>query len=170
MGTQRQGLLFQTMATSAANRNSSKLKWIKVISDDSDWAYTRDRLQKMPQSFDCNGVTVFPLGFRTEKAAKIESGDQLALIQRGKLTHIVEVLDDQPYQGGGWYHRVCLILWWNPETDSWKELPPQRELLGFNPTLMDGEIHSIETLKRFGERWNDNGRMEGFRAFLEARL
>jgi hypothetical protein len=158
------------MATSLTNRDLSKLKWIKVISDDSGWAYTRDRLKVMPQSFDYNDVTVFPLGFRTEKAAKIESGDQLALIQKGKLTHVVEVMDRQPYQGGGWYHRVCHILWWNPETDDWKNLRPQRELLGFDPTLMDGEIHTIETLKKFGERWNDNGHMEGFRAFLEAHL
>ena len=158
------------MVISLVSRDLSKLKWIKVISDDSGWAYTRARLKEMPQSFDCNDVTVFPLGFRTEKSVKIESGDQLALIQKGKLTHVVEVMDRQPCQGGGWYHRVCRILWWNPETNDWKKLRPQRELLGFDPTLMDGEIHTIETLKRFGERWNDNGGMEGFRAFLEARL
>ena len=170
MGIQGQDLLFQTMVTRPASRNLSKLKWVKVIRDHSDWAYTRDRIKEMPQSFDCNGATVFPLGFRTEKAAKLESADQLALIQNGKLTHVVEVMDRQPYQDGGWYHRVCRIIWWKPETDDWQNLPPQRELLGFDPTLMDGEIHTIETLRRFRERWDNNGRMEGFRAFLEARL
>ena len=158
------------MATSLANRNLSKLKWIKVISDDSGWAYTRDRLKEMPQGFDCNGVTVFPLGFRTEKAAKIESGDQLALIQKGKLTHIVEVIDRQLYKGGGWYHRVCRVLWWEPKVNDWQNLRPQKELLGFDPALQDGDPHAIETLKRFGDRWNENGDVAGFRDFLEARL
>jgi len=110
------------------------------------------------------------LGFRTEKAAKIESGEQLALIQKGKLTHVVEVMDCQPYQGGGWYHRVCSIIWWKPEVDNWQSLRPQREFLGFDPALQDGEPHAIEDLKRFYERWNENGSMAGFRAFLGARL
>lgn len=169
-GTQEQNLLFQTMATILSSRDLSNLRWIKVISDDSGWAYTRDRISKMEPSFDCNGATIFPLGFRNENATKVEFADQIALIQKGKLTHIVEAIDRQPCQDGGWYNRICRIIWWRPEIDNWKKLPPQKELLGFNPTLMDGNPHKIETLSKFGERWNNNGCMEGFRSFLETRL
>ena len=158
------------MTISLTGLDLSKLKWIKVISDRSGWAYTRNRIEKMPQSFDCNGVTVFPLGFRTAKANQLELGEQIALIQRGKLTHIIEIMDKQPYQEGGWHHRVCRILWWEPENDNWQALRPQKELLGFDPALQDGEIHTIENLKRFDERWKNNKRMEGFRAFLKASL
>ena len=158
------------MTVSPTSHDFSKLKWIKVISDCSGWAYTRDRIAAMPQGFDCNGVTVFPVGFRTAKADRVESADQLALIQKGKLTHVVEVIDCQPYQNGGWYHRVCRILWWDPEHNDWQKLRPQKELLGFDPALRDGDIHTIEGLKRFKERWNSNNCMEEFRAFLEVHL
>ena len=148
----------------------SKLKWVKVIHDPSGWAYTRDRIKGMPNAVDFNHVTIFPLGFRTDKANQIEAADQIALIQNGKLTHIVELLDCEAYEEGGWYHRICRILWWRPELEDWGSLPPQSQLLGFDPMLMDGDPHLIENLKRFGERLSDNGKMAGFRAYLAERL
>ena len=159
------------MPVSLPNRlDLSNLKWIKVIHDPSGWAYTRKRIKEMSEGVDCNDVTVFPLGFTNNKASTVAFSDQLALIQRGKLTHVVEVMDRQPYQGGGWYHRMCRILWWKPEIDDWKNLPPQKELLGFDPSLGDGKPHALENLSHFRERWNENGSTAGFKAFLEARL
>ena len=148
----------------------SRLSWIKVVHDPSGWAYTRDRLKEMPHTIDFNHVTVFPLGFRTDKAHKLVAADQVALIQHGKLTHIVEILDSEFYEEGDWYHRLCRILWWQPEMADWSQLQAQSELLGFDPALQDGDPHLIETLKRFGERWNDNGKMAGFRSFLAAKV
>jgi len=148
----------------------STLKWIKVIHDPSGWAYTRDRIRGMPHTVDHNYVTVFPLGFRTDKANQLDPADQLALIQNGRLTHLVEILDCEAYEDGRWYHRLCRVLWWQPEVEDWSRLPPQRELLGFDPALQDGDPHLIETLTRFGQRWNDNGKLAGFRAYLAERL
>lgn len=148
----------------------SRLKWVKVIHDSSGWAYTRDRIKEMPNILDFNHVTIFPLGFRTDKANRLQAADQIALIQNGKLTHLVELLDCEAYEGGGWYHRICRILWWRPDVDDWVNLRPQSQLLGFDPALQDGEPHLIETLKRFGERWNDNGKTAGFRAYLAEQL
>ncbi|WP_346294477.1 hypothetical protein, partial [Sphaerothrix gracilis] len=148
----------------------SHLSWVKVIYDPSGWAYTRDRLKEMPQTIDFNHVTVFPLGFRTDKAYKLATTDQVALIQNGKLTHIVEILDSEPYEEGNWYNRLCRVLWWQPEVTDWSALPAQSELLGFDPALQDGDPHLIESLKRFGKRWSDNGKMAGFRAYLAERL
>ena len=148
----------------------SKLKWVKVIHDPSGWAYSRDRIKEMPNAIDFNYVTIFPLGFRTDKANQIEAADQITLIQNGKLTHIVELLDCEAYEEGGWYHRICRVLWWQPDLEDWSSLHPQSQLLGFDPMLMDGDPHLIENLKRFGERWNNNGNMTGFRGYLAERL
>ncbi len=150
--------------------NLSQLKWVKVIHDPAGWAYTRDRLKEMPNTVDYNGATVFPLGFRDDKAKLPEALEQMALIQNGKLTHIVEIIDETPYEGGGWYHRMCRIVWWQPEIDNWDKLPHQDKLLGFSPSLMNGKPHIIENLKNFRERWNENGQMEGFLSYLRAHL
>lgn len=150
--------------------NLSKLKWVKVIHDPNGWAYTRKRLKELPNTVDYNGITIFPLGFRTDKATKLENGDLAALIQNGKLTHIVEILDNTPYQAGDWYNRMCRILWWKPDLENWSDLESQSHFFGFDPTLMDGAPHLIENLKRFNERWDKNGKMEGFRAYLAEHL
>jgi hypothetical protein len=164
------------MSVALTNRlNLSNLKWVKVIHDPAGWAYTRDRLQKMSTEMpdkvvDYNGATVFPLGFHDDKAKLPEALDKMALIQNGRLTHIVEIIDDKPYEGGDWYHRMCRIVWWQPEIDSWDKLPHQKELLGFSPSLQNGNPYIIEKLKHFGERWNENGQMEGFLSYLRVRL
>ncbi|WOD37222.1 hypothetical protein [Nodosilinea sp. E11] len=95
----------------------SKLKGVKVIHDPSGCAYNRDRSKEMPNAVDFNHVTIFPLGFRTNKANQLEAAEQIALIQNGKLTHIVELLDCEAYEDGGWYHRICRVLWWWPNVD-----------------------------------------------------
>ncbi|MFQ4136230.1 hypothetical protein PGN35_007900 [Nodosilinea sp. PGN35] len=78
----------------------SKLRWVKVVHDPSGWAYTRDCIKEIPNAVDFNYVTIFPLSFRTDKANQIEAADQITLIQNGKLTHLVEVLDCGAYEGG----------------------------------------------------------------------
>ena len=73
-------------------------------------------------------------------------------------------------EGGGWHHRMCRIVWWKPEVTNWKTLPPQLDLLGFSPSLMDGNPHMISNLTNFKSRWAENGELSGFRAYLESRL
>lgn len=165
------------MSVTLTNRlNLSNLKWVKVVHDPTGWAYTRDRLQKMSTEMpnkvvDYNGATVFPLGFRDDKAKKQpEALEKMALIQNGRLTHIVEIIDEKVYKDGDWYHRMCRIVWWQPELDNWDKLPHQKELLGFSPSLLDGKPHMLEKLKNFGDRWNENGKMEGFLSYLREKL
>lgn len=150
----------------------TNLKWIKVIRDPDKWAYTQEHLEQMSHVINYNHVTIFPLGFRNDKASKLEAADQVTLIQNGKLTHLVEILDCEPYQGNDcdWFHRFCRVLWWQPLLSDWNKLPSQEELLGFEPALQDGDPHLIKDLTRFGKRWNDNGKMAGFRAFISEQL
>lgn len=153
--------------------NLSKLHWIKVITDDNkqEWAYTHAMVRNLPKNVvDANGVTIFPLGFRDEKANTPPAGDLMALIQRGKLTHIIELLDEQAYLDGGWYHRIVRVVWWKPENTDWQSLEPQSTFLGFDPTLMDGKPHLIADLKRFSERWDDEGGLDAFQQHLAQQL
>jgi hypothetical protein len=158
------------MPVSLTNRlNLSKLKWVKVVHDPAGWAYARDRLKSMPNTVDYNDATVFPLGFHDDRAKLPEVLDKMALIQKGSLTHIVEIIDEKPYEDGDWYNRMCRIVWWQPETKDWNELE-QEKFLGFSPSLMDGRPHIIENLSNFGKRWNQNGKMEGFLSHLRENL
>jgi hypothetical protein len=149
----------------------SNLCWIKVITDGdrSEWAYTRQHLKDINNVIDVNGVTVFPLGFRDASASKPEQKDLIALIQKGKLTHIVEVLDQNPYFEGDWFHRFIKVVWWLPDED-WQNLLPQSEFLGFDPTLMDGKPHLITELRRYRERWKVDGSFEEFLQHLTEKL
>ncbi|MBD1838335.1 hypothetical protein H6F78_05350 [Coleofasciculus sp. FACHB-64] len=153
------------------NVNLSTLKWVKVITDPDPkkWAYTRERLKEMDNVVDANGVTVFPLSFKSEKASLPEYGDLMVLIQKGKVTHIVEILDKSSYANGGWFNRFVRIIWWLPHLD-WNNLSPQSELLGFDPTLMNGDPHLLGDLKRFYERWNNDGGLEEFKKYLGGKL
>ncbi|MBE9078333.1 hypothetical protein IQ241_13695 [Romeria aff. gracilis LEGE 07310] len=148
----------------------SKLKWIKAVRDPNGWAYTRDRFQDSPHTIDHNYVTIFPLDFATNKAEMIEAADQIALVQNGKLTHLVEILDCEPYEGKQGFHRLCRVLWWRPDIADWTALPPQQDLLGFEPALPDDEAHQIDTLSGFAARWGENGRLAGFQSFFAERL
>lgn len=147
----------------------SSVNWIKVIAPDGGigYAYTRKHLESIGKNvLDYNGVTVFPLGFRNKNASSPKLGEAIVLIQKGKLTHIVEVLDEVPYQEGEWHFRLVKIIWWQPEID-WVNLPPQSNFLGFDPSLMDGNPNEVRGNKRFKEKWND---LEEFRQHLSKNL
>lgn len=146
----------------------SLLKWIKVVtdSDKTKWAYTRQRIREMDNVVDENGVTIFPLGFKCDNADKPEEGSIIALTQRAKLTHIVEVLDQKSYNKDAWCHRFVKVLWWNPELE-WDKLPHKSVYFGFDPILMDGAPHLIENLSGYKERWNEEaGGFEAFKQYL----
>ncbi|UBF28626.1 hypothetical protein K9N68_12530 [Kovacikia minuta CCNUW1] len=151
--------------------NLSKLRWIKVIRDLDKWAYTPAHLSKMSHYvLDQNGVTIFPLGFRREPAKNIEAEDEMALIQNGKLTHIVQILDNDYYSGGDWFHRLVKVIWWKPDLKNWEEILPQSDFLGFDPALQDGDPHEIINLKRFREKWDSSGGLEGFQNYIAEKL
>lgn len=153
----------------------SSLNWIKVITDDdkSKWAYTRLRLkEELEHVIDFNDVAIFPLGFKKkyeESCRDIKQGDFIALIQKGKLTHIVEILDKIPYGDNEWLHRLARIHWWKPESE-WSSLVPQSELLGFDPCLMNGRPQRIVLLKRYIEFSKNDDSFEDFIQNLSEKL
>jgi hypothetical protein len=153
----------------------SALIWLKVITDDDKqkWAYTHHRItQEMDQTkvIKSNNVTIFPLGFRDKSADLLDEGDYLALTQKNKLTHIIEVIDKSSYQEGGWYHRFVKVLCWKPN-DDWSSLPSGEELLGFKYKIYSGRPYLLENLKEtYGKRWENNGGLEAFQQYLSQKL
>ncbi len=146
----------------------SLLKWIKCVTDDdkTKWAYTRQRIREMDNVIDENGVTIFPLGFKHNNADDPKQGSLIALTQRAKLTHIVEVLDQKSYDKDGWFHRFVRVLWWNPELE-WDNLTHRSVYFGFDPWPMDGNPHIIENLPKYKNRWNQEaGGFEDFKQYL----
>jgi transcriptional regulator with XRE-family HTH domain len=150
----------------------SRLQWIKVVTPprgwQSKWAYTQAELETMnkPKNpvVNRNGLVVFPLGCRTDKARLPLTGDLIALTQHAKITHIVEVLEEEPDEDGGWFNRYVKIIWWKPEME-WGALPHKEVVLGTNVTPMDGIPHLFTAFKTFRHRWRDDS--EGMKAFQE---
>ncbi|MDJ0843744.1 hypothetical protein [Crocosphaera sp.] len=122
------------------------------------------------QVIDYNKVTIFPLGFRGENANLLHERDALILVQKGKVTHLVEVLDKSSYQEWGWYHRLVKVLCWKPHEDWWS-LPSAEELLGFEYKIYSGRPYPLENLQAtYGEKWESNGGLQAFKTHLSEKL
>ena len=154
--------------------NLSRLKWIKVVTPGNDWPHywalsPNEIAEYKDPIIRQNGLTIVPLGFRQEGAEKLKSGDLMALTQHAKITHIVEVLDDQPYEQGGWFHRYVKIVWWKPDMD-WHELPRREDVLGFAVQIQQGIPCEFTAFRAFHERWDNQGGLDAFRVYLAKQL
>ncbi|XHX80807.1 MAG: helix-turn-helix domain-containing protein [Stenomitos frigidus ULC029] len=154
----------------------SRLKWIKVVTPPhgwrSQWAYSQAELEEMNKNNPKNpvisrsGLVVFPLGFRTDKARLPLAGDLIALTQHAKITHIVEVLDEEADEDGGWFNRYVKVIWWKPEIEmKWEALPHQKVVLGTDVTPMQGIPYLFTAFESFRNKWGDDP--EGMKAFQE---
>lgn len=157
--------------------NLTRLKWIKVVTPADDWkhrwALSPDEIEdqkRTDQVIDHNGLTIVPLGFKHEGSEKLTTGDLMALTQRAKLTHIVEILDDHPYEKGGWFHRYVKLTWWKPEMSNWDDLPHREKVLGFDPQIQKGIPYEFTAFQAFQDLWGQQGGMEAFRAHLAEQL
>lgn len=152
----------------------SRLNWIKVVTPAKDWPHhwalsPAEIAESKEPTIQQNGLTIIPLGFKQEGAEKLQSGDLVVLTQHAKVTHVVEVMDDQPYQKGEWFHRYIKIVWWNPEMD-WNELPHREDVLGFDPKPQGGNPLRLDAFKAFHERWDNQGGLDAFRQYLARQL
>jgi hypothetical protein len=154
--------------------NLSRLKWVKVVTPPKDWrsywAYCRKEIEKIGEEDPIinahNGLTIFPLGFKSVHASDPDGCDLILLTQHAKITHIVEVLDDKPYEKGfhekgSWFHRYVKIVWWKPEMN-WED-SPHRDILGFDLSVFDGNPHLFTSFKSFREKWGDGDTPKGSR-------
>ncbi|HIK45481.1 MAG TPA: hypothetical protein IGR64_11450 [Leptolyngbyaceae cyanobacterium M65_K2018_010] len=91
----------------------------------------------------------------SSKGAKAASKDDLMLLnQHAKITHVVEMLDDEVRENSAGYFRWVRVVWMSEETN-WSRLPHQREVLGFEPpTIGGGTAYSLANLGKFQETWD----------------
>jgi transcriptional regulator with XRE-family HTH domain len=159
-----------------AKMNLSKLQWIKVVTpppgwEGGYWAYNPEHLSAMQKDGDQiinqNGITIFSLGFKHETAARPKAGDLMLLAQHAKITHIVEILDEQPVQQGGWFGRYVKVNWWQPTVD-WQTLPQKGEILGCDIDIFDGHPHRFDVFKKFQKAWEN--RLDLFQAHVAEQL
>ncbi|NJN22222.1 MAG: hypothetical protein HC812_14870 [Leptolyngbya sp. RL_3_1] len=156
--------------------NLSRLKWVKVVTPPKDWPYdwalSPDEIahtQKSAQVIQHNGLTIVPLGFKHEGSEKLEAGDLMALTQYAKITHIVEILDNQPYETGGWFHRYVKLVWWKPDMD-WHRLPHREDVLGFDIPIQKGIPYEFTSFEAFHQAWDNKGGLDAFQAYLTEQL
>ncbi|MBD2261115.1 helix-turn-helix transcriptional regulator [Pseudanabaena sp. FACHB-2040] len=152
----------------------SRLKWIKVVTPEKGWPH--HWAVSLNEIADCkepiiqkNGLTILPLGFKHKKAELPAANDLMVLTQHAKVTHVVEFLDDEPYEEGGWFHRYVKIVWWKPEID-WAELPHRKEVLGFDVSIQKSMPYEFSSFESFQEAWNKKGGLEAFQEYVAEQL
>lgn len=168
------------------NRNSqkgrqgmdlSRLQWIKVVTPPkgwpSYWAYTPDEIEKMRgaglQVINHGETTIFPLGFKGKQSARLDVGDLIALKQYAKITHIVEVLDEQFFGTDEWSNRYVKIIWWKPDID-WESLPHSREVLGADLNYAGGKPLLFDSFEAFRDTWPGAKGLAEFQEFIANKL
>lgn len=71
-----------------------------------------------------------------------------------KITHVVEMLDNEVRENEAGYFRWVRVVWMPGEED-WSQLPHQRDVIGFEPpTIGGGTAYSLANLSKLQETWN----------------
>ncbi len=131
----------------------SKILFIKNIRRDDAWAYTLDDIQQIGGSVESRVFELFwtPGGRGAKSASK---GDLMLLNQQARITHVVEMLDDEVRKNSTGYFRWVHVVWM-PEESDWYKIPHQRDVIGFEPpTIGGGTAYSLVNLGKFQEAWN----------------
>jgi transcriptional regulator with XRE-family HTH domain len=155
----------------------SRLQWIKAVTPPagypSYWAYTPQEIEGMKkagfQVINHGATTIFPLGFKGEQTAPLEVGDLIALKQHAKITHIVEVLDEQFFGTDEWSNRYVKIVWWKPDID-WASLPHAKEVLGVDLTYSGGKPLLFDSFESFRNTWKGPDSLKEVQAFVIDKL
>ena len=100
----------------------AKILFLKNVKDpNGGWAYSIDRIRDMGGSVESRAFELFWLS--TSRGAKSASkGDLMLLNQHAKITHIVEMLDDNVRENKAGCFRWVRVVWMPAESD-WSQLP-----------------------------------------------
>ena len=133
----------------------AKILFLKNVKDpNGGWAYSIDRIRDMGGSVENRAFELFWL--QTSKGAKTASKGELMLLnQHAKITHVVEILDDDVRKNKVGYFRWVQVVWMPEANKDWSQLPHQRDIIGFEPpTIGGGTAYSFANLSKFQETWN----------------
>lgn len=148
----------------------SRLKWIKNIrhrGNDKQWAYEKAEDMAVPEA------KILRLDWRSaekeENASSPQKGDLMLLLQRARVTHLVELIDDKLYRRKNaeeWsIYRIVQVQWMPLEDSDWYQLPHQREFFGFDDLPQDGDVHDLSTeyrMSQFHRYWDEKGGLAAF--------
>lgn len=134
-----------------------KLKWTKNINrEDGEWAYSHEEINSK----------IFNLHWKLESynnAEKPPEKDLIILRQKGKVTHIVELLDNHAknndYHQEKWVYRLVKAVWM---AEPWSEPPHQDDVFGCQINLQGGNIMELKNIEAFKKRWNPDEGMGDF--------
>lgn len=144
-----------------------RLLFVKNVRDPGGgWAYSPKRLEGMPGSSDSRVFELFWLS-TSRGATSASKGDLMLLNQHAKITHVVEMLDDEVRETPAGYFRWVRIVWM-PELADWSQLPHQKEIFGFvPPTIGGGTAYRLTNLSKFKATWDS---LEAFQSRVVSRL
>lgn len=150
----------------------SRLNWVKVVTPErgwrSKWAYTAKEIQLMENTINDNKIVIFPLGFKNFKANDPVIGDLILLTQHGKVSHIVEILDQQAIQDNEWFTRSVKVVWWKADELSLESLPKREQVLGFDLHIQRSIPYKWESFEKFRNKWDGN--RDGFHSHIVSEL
>jgi hypothetical protein len=157
----------------------TRLMWIKNVNHqdkDKFWAYND------PDAMEIREDKSFKLHWLNSKgnAKGPCKGDLMVLIQRTKISHIVEFLDnpdnsdnsDYENQPDKWY-RIVKVVWMPPKGFDWNKLCDQEKIFGFKHIVCDGAAHSLaakDKMPQFQKHWEPLGSLPAFQKHLSDEL
>ncbi|MEP0947615.1 MULTISPECIES: GUN4 domain-containing protein [Cyanophyceae] len=133
----------------------TKILFLKNVRDpNGGWAYDINRIRDISGLVENRVFELFWL--QTSKGAKTASKGELMLLnQHAKITHVVEILDDDVRENEAGYFRWVRVVWMPEAEKDWSQLPHQRDIIGFEPpTMGGGTAYSFANLSKFQETWN----------------
>lgn len=157
--------------------NLSRLLWVKNVrpseNHDSHWAYTQEELHRQHGVMLHDGRLRFPLMFKKKGLQNPTCGDSILLTQHARVTHIVELQDDQSFKHQELYFRWAKIVWIAPgdrDGNAWSELPHRNDVLKFKlPNQMQTVPYRLDSFESYRNSWAVLGH-DAFTNFLETQL
>lgn len=144
--------------------NIDSLKWTKNVNrDNGSWAYSHQEI---------NSNLIFSLHWKPQSrnnAQKPQEKDLAILRQKAYVTHIVEFLNNEIYDGDeqtDWIYRLVKAVW---IADVWSEPPLQAKVFGCKLNLQGGDIMELKNIKVISDTWKDNN-MTNFHKHIQREL
>ena len=145
----------------------TNLKWAKCVTPNNrEWAYSHQEIDKNSNIFNLHWKLKYQ-----ENAEEAKEKDLIVLIQKGKVTHLVKLLDtyakNDDYNNDEWIYRLVKVIWM---ADVWSEPPHQTKVFGCELSLFNGKVKKLKDITALNEKWNlDNG-MTNFYKYVEKQL
>ncbi|WP_156481591.1 hypothetical protein [Anabaena sp. 4-3] len=151
--------------------NIEQLQWVKNIKafypkEGGKWAYQFQKGEKFALHWRNKD------GKDQKNANNLAAGDMIILRQLGKVTHIVQVLDnelndeDMKSENEFNIYRNVQVIW---ITDNWDNSPSVGRFFEAKSLPQGGKAYQIKRLEAFKKRWGETGLPE-FQKFIQKEL